>query len=273
MIHTTCEVSKMTTAISVEGLVKRFGRQIGSRRARPDGAGRRGPRLPRTERRRQDHHAPRSCSDCCARTPARRRCSGMDPWRDAAAPAPPAGVRARRREPVAEPHRRRGDRPARRPCAAAWTRAPRRAHRALPARPDQEVPRLLQGQPPEGGAGGSVRRRRRALPAGRADVRPGPADDGRLPGRASARPTPPAATVLLSSHILSEVEALCDRLTIVRAGRTADTGTFEELRHLTRTTVVVETAAPLDPAARTCPACTTRPSTPRTPSSRWTTPT
>jgi ABC-2 type transport system ATP-binding protein len=53
-------------------------------------------------------------------------------------------------------------------------------------------------------------------------------------------------TVLLSSHILSEVEALCDRLTIVRAGQTADSGTFEELRHLTRTSVVVETASPLD---------------------------
>jgi ABC-2 type transport system ATP-binding protein len=52
-------------------------------------------------------------------------------------------------------------------------------------------------------------------------------------------------TVLLSSHILSEVEALCDRVTIVRAGRTADSGTFAELRHLTRTSVVVETAAPL----------------------------
>jgi ABC-2 type transport system ATP-binding protein len=58
------------------------------------------------------------------------------------------------------------------------------------------------------------------------------------------------STVLLSSHILSEVEALCDRLTIVRAGRTADTGTFEELRHLTRTTVAVDTAAPVDGLAR-----------------------
>jgi ABC-2 type transport system ATP-binding protein len=54
------------------------------------------------------------------------------------------------------------------------------------------------------------------------------------------------STVLLSSHILSEVEALCDRLTIVRSGRTADTGSFEELRHLTRTTVAVDTAAPVD---------------------------
>jgi ABC-2 type transport system ATP-binding protein len=51
-------------------------------------------------------------------------------------------------------------------------------------------------------------------------------------------------TVLLSSHILSEAEALCDRVTIIRAGRAAETGTFAELRHLTRTTVHVETARP-----------------------------
>jgi ABC-2 type transport system ATP-binding protein len=53
-------------------------------------------------------------------------------------------------------------------------------------------------------------------------------------------------TVLLSSHILAEVEALCDRVTIIRAGRAAETGSFEELRHLTRTSVVVETARPID---------------------------
>src|SRR6187401_18808 len=53
-------------------------------------------------------------------------------------------------------------------------------------------------------------------------------------------------TVLLSSHILSEVEALCDRVTIIRAGRATETGTFEELRHLTRTSVVVDTAKPLE---------------------------
>ena len=44
-------------------------------------------------------------------------------------------------------------------------------------------------------------------------------------------------TMLLSSHILSEVEALCDRVTIIRAGRTAETGTLAELRHLTRTSI------------------------------------
>ena len=44
-------------------------------------------------------------------------------------------------------------------------------------------------------------------------------------------------TVLLSSHILSEVEALCERVSIIREGRTVETGTLSELRHLTETTV------------------------------------
>ena len=50
------------------------------------------------------------------------------------------------------------------------------------------------------------------------------------------------ATVLLSSHILAEVEALCDRVSIIRSGRTVQSGTLAQLRHLTRTTVVAETA-------------------------------
>jgi polyether ionophore transport system ATP-binding protein len=49
-------------------------------------------------------------------------------------------------------------------------------------------------------------------------------------------------TVLLSSHILSEVEALCDRVTIIRSGRTVETGTLASLRHLTRITIEAETA-------------------------------
>jgi ABC-2 type transport system ATP-binding protein len=52
-------------------------------------------------------------------------------------------------------------------------------------------------------------------------------------------------TVLLSSHILAEVEALCHRLSIIRAGRTVETGTLDDLRHLTRTSIVVETAEPV----------------------------
>ena len=51
-------------------------------------------------------------------------------------------------------------------------------------------------------------------------------------------------TVLLSSHILAEAEALSDRISIIRAGRVVQSGSLAELRHLTRTTVVAETASP-----------------------------
>lgn len=51
-------------------------------------------------------------------------------------------------------------------------------------------------------------------------------------------------TVLLSSHVLSEVEALCDRVSIIRNGRTVESGTLAELRHLARTSVAAELAGP-----------------------------
>jgi ABC-2 type transport system ATP-binding protein len=47
-------------------------------------------------------------------------------------------------------------------------------------------------------------------------------------------------TVLLSSHILSEVEALCDRVTIIRQGRAVETGTLAGLQHLTRTSIAAD---------------------------------
>jgi ABC-2 type transport system ATP-binding protein len=53
-------------------------------------------------------------------------------------------------------------------------------------------------------------------------------------------------TVLLSSHILSEVEALCDRVSIIRKGRTVESGTLSDLRHLTRTSITAELASPPD---------------------------
>lgn len=52
------------------------------------------------------------------------------------------------------------------------------------------------------------------------------------------------ATILLSSHILAEAEALADRISIIRAGRVVQSGTLAELRHLTRTTVIAETERP-----------------------------
>ncbi|WP_460304000.1 ABC transporter ATP-binding protein [Actinocorallia aurea] len=53
-------------------------------------------------------------------------------------------------------------------------------------------------------------------------------------------------TVLLSSHILSEVERLCDRVTIIRSGRAVESGTLASLRHLTRTSVEADLASPPD---------------------------
>lgn len=57
-------------------------------------------------------------------------------------------------------------------------------------------------------------------------------------------------TVLLSSHILSEVEALCDRVGIINEGKIVETGSLAELRHLTRTSVSVQTRRPITGLAR-----------------------
>ena len=71
-------------------------------------------------------------------------------------------------------------------------------------------------------------------------------------------------TVLLSSHILAEVEALCRRVTIIRQGRAVQSGSLEELRSLTRTTVTAglrdadeaEAPSPRSTACTTCSATT-----------------
>ncbi|WP_406640149.1 ATP-binding cassette domain-containing protein [Amycolatopsis sp. WGS_07] len=57
-------------------------------------------------------------------------------------------------------------------------------------------------------------------------------------------------TVLLSSHILAEVEALCDKVSIIRNGRTVESGTLAELRHLTRTSISAELCGPPNGLAR-----------------------
>jgi polyether ionophore transport system ATP-binding protein len=59
-----------------------------------------------------------------------------------------------------------------------------------------------------------------------------------------ARERQDGRTVLLSSHVLAEVEALCDRVSIIRAGKTVESGTLAELRHLTRTSITAELATP-----------------------------
>ncbi len=52
-------------------------------------------------------------------------------------------------------------------------------------------------------------------------------------------------TILLSSHLLAEVEKVCDRVAIIRQGKIIETGSLEEMRHLTRMKLIVETREPL----------------------------
>lgn len=59
-----------------------------------------------------------------------------------------------------------------------------------------------------------------------------------------ANDRPSGQTVLLSSHILSEVEAACDRVTIINEGRTVESGSLSEMRHLSQTAVRAELADP-----------------------------
>ncbi|MCK0472030.1 ABC transporter ATP-binding protein [Halalkalibacter sp. APA_J-10(15)] len=53
-------------------------------------------------------------------------------------------------------------------------------------------------------------------------------------------------SVLLSSHILSEVERLCDKVGIIRQGQMIETGILQEMRHLTRTQLYIETKKPIE---------------------------
>jgi len=52
--------------------------------------------------------------------------------------------------------------------------------------------------------------------------------------------------VFLSSHIMSEVEQLCDKVGIIKSGKIVDTGTLGELRHLTRVNMKIETEKPVE---------------------------
>ena len=97
------------------------------------------------------------------------------------------------------------------------------ARRALPPRRRQAGARALEGQPAEGPARRGLRQPGRPADPRRADGRPRPADGGGF--RETVREaTERGQAVFLSSHILSEVEALCDRVGILRDGRLVDEG-------------------------------------------------
>ena len=122
-------------------------------------------------------------------------------------------------------------------------RLPRPARRTVPTRHGQEDPRAVEGQQAEGAAVAAF--------ATRADLlildEPTSGLDPLM--EVAFRQTVLEAkehgqTVFLSSHILSEVEALCDRVGILREGRLVDEGTLAQLRHLTSQTVEVTFAGP-----------------------------
>jgi len=52
--------------------------------------------------------------------------------------------------------------------------------------------------------------------------------------------------IFLSSHIMSEVEKLCDRIAIIKEGVIVETGTLDEMRHLTRMSMTIKTETPVE---------------------------
>jgi ABC-2 type transport system ATP-binding protein len=108
----------------------------------------------------------------------------------------------------------------------------------LRPRSAEEGTDLFEGQPAEGRAHLSSGLGCRTAAPRRADGRARPAHGSGVPGlHREAKEA--GRTVLLSSHILAQVEALADRVSIIRSGRIVETGTLSELRHLSRTTITV----------------------------------
>ena len=190
-----------------------------------DGGSRRGPRLSRTERSRQDDDPPRPAWACCTRTRGAASVLGLDPWRDAAAlhrrlAYVPGDVslwpNLTGGEVIDLLGALRGglDRPRRAALIERFQLDPTKKCRAyskgnrqkvaLVAAFASDVELYLLDEPTSG--------LDPLMMAVFQDVVREAHDAG--------------STVLLSSHILSEVEALCDRLTIIRAGRAAESGTL-----------------------------------------------
>ena len=195
---------------------------------------------------------------------------GGDPWRDAVALHRRLAYVPGRRDAVAEPDRRRDHRPARQPARRRSTG--RRAGRTLIERfdldPAKKARRLLQGQPAEGGADrgpgqptpsccSSTSRRPGLDPLMEAVFRECVDDERqRRPHRAAVQPHPGRGR-----------RRCADRVTIIRDGRTAETGTLAEMRHLTRTTVDAELAGPV--VLDGLPGCTRREVRGTTCTARW----
>ena len=121
----------------------------------------------------------------------------------------------------------------------------RAADRPVPAGSGEEGPRLLHGQPAEGGADRRAGQRRRAAAARRADRRPGPADGSRLPGlRDRGTRTAGARCCCPATSWPRPRRWRTGSRSSATAAR-SQTGTLAQLRHLTRTSVDAELACPV----------------------------
>ena len=200
------------SAIRTSGLTKRYGDTLALDDLDLEVRRGRGLRLPRAQRRRQDDDDPPACWACTARRAGRAEIFGIDAWA----------------RPVAA-HRRLAYVPGEPFLWPALTGAETLAFLAPPARQAptsptatcsssassstrQEGAGAVEGQPPEGPADRGVRDARGPADPRRADERPRPADGDGLSRDASREAAGRGQTVFLSSHILSEVEALCDRV-------------------------------------------------------------
>ena len=191
----------------------------GARRSRPRGRAGRGARLPRAQRRRASPRRSGCCSACSAPTAARRPCSAgtrgaRRPSCTAGSPTSPATSTCGPTSPAARSST----------CSARMRGGLDEKKRAellerFELDPSQEGPHLLQGQPAEGRPG---RGARRPTPSCCCSTSPPPGSTRCMEAefqRCIREVKAQGATVLLSSHILAEVEALCDRVSIIRAGR------------------------------------------------------
>ena len=118
--------SRVNTPIEIRGLVKTVRQRPGPRRPRPQRRARARCTASSDPTVRQVHHHPGAAGAAARRRRARSSCSGGDPWARRRRPPPTARLRARRRDALAQPDRRRGHRPAR-PVARRRSTSARRA--------------------------------------------------------------------------------------------------------------------------------------------------